>query len=79
MPTGLKQYQANREAYAVPFRCHRRGLRLAEPGAYETFARVFEQARRRHSLPVYAYLVMSPALSLPKGGIFAGARARVNL
>lgn len=58
MPTGLKRYQANRDAHFVTFSCYRREARLAETGAYETFARVFEQARKRHGLLVYGYVLM---------------------
>lgn len=58
MPTGLKRYQANRDAHFVTVSCYRREARLAEPGAYETFARVFEQARKRHGLLVYGYVLM---------------------
>ncbi|MGI4853421.1 MAG: transposase [Janthinobacterium lividum] len=58
MPTGLKRYQANRDAHFVTFRCYRREARLAEPGAYETFVWVFEQARKRHGLLVYGYVLM---------------------
>ena len=64
MPTGLKQYQANRDAHLEPFRCYRREPRLSELGAYETFARVFEQARRRRSLRVYGYVLMPEHVSL---------------
>lgn len=45
-------------AHLITFSCYRREPRFSEPARYETFAGVFEQVRRRHSLRVYGYVLM---------------------
>ena len=58
MPTGLKRWQGGGDCHFVTFSCHDRQPYLTEPGACETFERVFERTRQRHGFRVYGYVLM---------------------
>jgi putative transposase len=59
MPTGLKRWQGGGDCHFVTFSCHDRLPYLTEPGACETFERVFERTRQRHGFRVYGYVLMA--------------------
>jgi putative transposase len=58
MPTGLKRFQEDGDCHFITFSCHGRKPYLTEPGAYQTFQKIFEQTRQRHGFRVYGYVLM---------------------
>jgi putative transposase len=58
MPSGLKRFQKAETLHFITFSCFHRLPLLDAPGTRETVEAVLEQARARHQVRVYAYVLM---------------------
>ena len=64
MPYGLKRFQKAEALHFITFSCFHRLPFLEAPATKETFEFVLEQARTRHGVRVYAYVLMPEHIHL---------------